>query len=249
MSRVLSFAIKKHELKITDVRKVELGKLFEEVFYLIFEVDDENELLASSIRKTLKQHRLGDFSKTWGKNSEYFQHWTPHDFLLSIEDAFTPQLAQSRANDTPRVNLANLVKNTGVSILDSRNKQGDQENETKNAILDGLELLVLRRGRELAEGLMNQRNSLVQGWRDELRHLAGSSSLGAGIKSSPGTTMKSSLGAEIKPSRGPATKSSSGAELKSTLATVMMSSLNTEMKIEDSRYLAKGETVRIPQDV
>jgi hypothetical protein len=224
VSSIPSSTIKERELKITDMRKVELGKLFDEVFYRIFEIHDENEKLARSMRDTLKQHQLGDFSKTWGWNSENLKHLTPYEFLLRIESAFAPpqmqnraQLAQFRANETRRLNWANLVKKAGATLSDNRSKQSDQYNAAKDAILDDLETLIKERGRELAEGLKNRRNSLVQGWQDELRHLAGLSSLET--------------------------------EMKSSLGTVTKSSPETEMKIEDSRFRGKGKAVRMPQNV
>jgi len=51
--------MKEHELKITDMRKVEVGKLFDEVFYRIFEIHDENEKLARSMRETLSNINWG----------------------------------------------------------------------------------------------------------------------------------------------------------------------------------------------
>lgn len=239
VSRIPSFTMKERELKITDMRKVEVGNLFDEVFYRIFEIHDENEKLARSMRETLKKHQLGDFSKTWGWNYEHLKQLTPYDFLLSIENAFTPpqrqgraQLAPSGPRDLPHINWSNLVRKATSPLSDSRTKQSDQDKETKGAILDSLETLIEQRGRELAEGLKNRRNSLVQGWRAELRHLTGFSNLETEMKSSLGTALKSSLGAE-----------------ESSLPTTMMSSSETEMNIKDSRSLGKGKAVRMPQDV
>jgi hypothetical protein len=225
--------MKKNQLKITVIREFELSKLFDEVFYRLFEIHDENEKLARSIRETLKKNNLGDFSRRWGRNSTDLKRLTPYDFLLNIEKALTPpevqdraQLAQSRVYDIPHQNWANFVKKAGATLSDSRTKQSNQEKETKDAILNGLEKLVEQRGRMLAEELGHQRNSLVQGWRDELRHLAGLSSLETEIKSSLGAmrTMKSSQG------------------------TAMKSSLGAEMTIKDSRSLAKGKASMVPQD-
>jgi hypothetical protein len=212
------------------MRRVELGKLFDAVSYQILEIHNENKKLARSVRETL--NHLGDFSETWVWNSEHLKHLTPYDFLVEIENAFTlphtqgrAQLTLARAYDTPRPNWANLVKKAGTTLSDSRSKQSDPDKETKDAILNDLEGLIKERGRELAEGLKNRRNSLVQGWQDELRHLAGLSSLE--------TEMKSRF----------------GAEMKSSLGTVTKSSPETEMKIEDSRFRGKGKAVRMPQNV
>lgn len=225
--------MKECELKITDMRKVEVGKLFDEVFYRIFEIDNEDEKLAISVRETLKQHKLGNFYKPWSRNSEHLQQLTPHDFLQGIENAFTPpqtqdraQLFQSRAFDIPRINWSNLVKKATLTLSNSRTKQSDQDTEAKDAILNHLEKVVKQRGLELAAGLMNQRISLLQGWRVERLDLAG-------FSPSSETGMKSSL----------------GTALESSLATALVSSSEIEMNIKDSRSLGKGKAVRMPQDM
>jgi hypothetical protein len=162
------------------IRKEELGKLFDNVYYEIFAIADDNEKLAKSIRETLKQHQLGNFLKSWKRNAKELEQWTPFHFLRGIENALAPVLrtkgreprASFRgARDVPRVNWANVLSKTTKAMKVTPHRETGEDQERKDAILDSLENLIHERRHKLAAGLMNQRDSIVQAWKDELAEL------------------------------------------------------------------------------
>jgi len=157
------------------------------VYHEIFGINDDNEKLGKSIRETLKQHELGNFSKNWKKNSAELEKegWTPYDFLRGLENALAPEpqtqgyeprpQARARARDVPHVNWANLLSKTSkamkgtLHVIDGKEGGGDQEK--KDGILDSIEGLIQERNHALAAELMRQRDSIVQAWKDELEKL------------------------------------------------------------------------------
>jgi hypothetical protein len=157
------------------------------VYREIFEINDDNEKLGKSIRETLKQHKLGNFSKSWKKNAKELEKdkWTPYVFLRGIENALAPEpqtqchepraQIRARARDVPHINWANLLSKTTkamketLHVIDGKEVRGDQER--KDGILDSLEELIQERYHALAAELMAQRDSIVQAWKDELEKL------------------------------------------------------------------------------
>jgi hypothetical protein len=157
------------------------------VYREIFEINDDNEKLGKSIRETLKQHKLGNFSKSWKKNAKELEKekWTPYDFLRGMENALAsePQTqghepraqVRARARDVPHVNWANLLSKTTkamketLHVIDGKEVGCDQER--KDGILDSLENLIQVRYHELAAELMTKMDSIVQAWKDELEKL------------------------------------------------------------------------------
>lgn len=148
----------------------------------IFAIDDDSERLGKSIRETLKQHELGNFSKSWKTNAKELEKWTPYDFLRGMKNALAPEpqmqghepRAQviARAKDVPYVNWANLFSKTTKAMkgtlhaIESKEIGGDQER--KDEILNSLENLIQKRYRALAVDLMEQRDRIMKGWKDEL---------------------------------------------------------------------------------
>jgi hypothetical protein len=157
------------------------------VYHEIFEINDDNEKLGKSIRETLKQHKLGNFSKSWKKNAKELEKekWTPCDFLREIENALAPEpqtqghepraQVRARARDVPPVNWANLLRKTAkamkktLHVIDGKEVGGDQLR--KNGILDSLEKLIKERYHALAAELMTKMDSIMQAWKDELENL------------------------------------------------------------------------------
>jgi hypothetical protein len=162
------------------IRKEELGKLFDSVYFEIFAIADDNEKLAKSIRETLKQHKLGNFWKSWKRNAKELEQWTPFDFLLGIENALAPVLrtksSEPRASfrgarDMPQVNWANVFSKSTKAMKVIHHRAIEEDQERKDAILDSLEDLIHERRHKLAAGLMSQRDSIVQAWKNELAEL------------------------------------------------------------------------------
>jgi hypothetical protein len=157
------------------------------VYYEIFEINDDNEKLGKSIRETLGQHGLGNFSKRWKRNAKELEkeEWTPCDFLRGMENALAPEpqtqghepraQVRARAKDVPHVNWPNLLSKTTKAVketlhlIDGKEVGGDQER--KDGILDSLENLIQERNRALAAELMTKMDSIVQAWKDELEKL------------------------------------------------------------------------------
>ncbi|KAE9371134.1 hypothetical protein N431DRAFT_376541 [Stipitochalara longipes BDJ] len=163
-------------LDIETIRKHELGKLFRLVYEEITEINDADEKLAKSIREILKQHNLGNFAKTWKKNEKELERWTPYEFLLGVENAFSPPELQVQEPELQATVGVRDFRSIPWERLSQRIFQkvmhinGIEVNgqERKEAIIDGLATLVHERGHELAEKLMRQRNSIIQEWRNSL---------------------------------------------------------------------------------
>jgi hypothetical protein len=165
------------------MRKKELGKLFEKVYHEIFDIGDDNEKLGKSIRASLKQEGLGNFSKSWKKNAdELEERLTPNKFLRGIEKALVPKpqpqghepetQARTTGKDVPHVNwdilFSKLLKaiKEAFHVIDGREVGDDQEK--KDGILDCLETFIQERYHALATELIKNRDSIVQAWEDEL---------------------------------------------------------------------------------
>ena len=52
------------------IKEEELRRLFDKMFHEIFAIHNDNEKLAKSIREILKQHKLGNFLKSWKMNAK-----------------------------------------------------------------------------------------------------------------------------------------------------------------------------------
>jgi len=136
------------------------------VYQEITEINDTNEKLAKSIRETLKQYNLGNFAKTWKKNQEELELWTPYDFLLGVDNALSPPdpepVAPVGVRELRPINWEGLfhrvVPMSGPSL----------GHEKTAAILEALQTHISERGQELAAELMRQRDSTVQQWKDKL---------------------------------------------------------------------------------
>ncbi|KIM93347.1 hypothetical protein OIDMADRAFT_61686 [Oidiodendron maius Zn] len=169
------------------IRNEELRKLVERVYFAIFEIHEDNKKLAKSIRETLKQHELGNFSKWWKEIAKELEKekLTPCDFLRELENVLAPEpqirgleprdRVRARARDVPRVNWVNLfsiiinaMKET-PHVIDGKEIGGDKER--KDGILNSLEELIQERCHALAAKLMTKMDSIVQGWKDELEKL------------------------------------------------------------------------------
>jgi hypothetical protein len=125
------------------------------------------------MRETLKQHNLGNFSKSWKKNAKDLEKWTPYDFIIGVENVLRPpeprmqepqHRAQTGARELRHIDWEGLIHK--VMHISDKLIGGDQER--KDEILKGLEEIIENRGREIAEELMKQRNTIVHGWRQKL---------------------------------------------------------------------------------
>jgi hypothetical protein len=150
------------------------------VYHEIFEINDDNKKLGKSIRETLKQHKLGNFSKSWKKNAKELEKEkrTPYDFLLGMENALAPEpqtqghepraKVRARARSEPHVNWANLLSKTTKAMKETL-VGGEQER--KDGILVSLNDLIQERYHALAAELMTQRDLIVRAWKDGLEKL------------------------------------------------------------------------------
>jgi hypothetical protein len=143
----------------------------------IDDIDDDHDKnlakTAKSIRETLKQHNLGNFSKSWKHNAKDLRAWKPYDFLSGVANALAqPELQTQDPEPRARVEARGFRHMPlGVLFHRERNTNGTEisgEQEKKDAIVVGLEVLVHKRRRKLAAKLMQKRDSTVQDWRNKL---------------------------------------------------------------------------------
>lgn len=127
---------------------------------------------------------MGNFMKTWRKNSKTLEAWTPFDFLRGVENALTPEpqmqtqernherRAEDRAKDAPHINWENLIDKMGkamkgkVRVINGIEVSSDQER--KDMLLEHLETHIADRQQALTNELMSWRNGIVENWKNEL---------------------------------------------------------------------------------
>jgi hypothetical protein len=117
----------------------------------IDDIDDDHDenlaKIAKSIRETLKQYNLGNFSKSWKQNAKDLRAWKPYDFLSGVANALAPPELQTQDPEPKARVEARGFRHMPLGVLFHRVRNTDGtkisgEQEKKDAIVEGLEGLV-----------------------------------------------------------------------------------------------------------
>lgn len=144
----------------------------------IIEIQDENEKVAKSIRGTFERHGLGNFTKSWKKNSKELEEWTPCDFLRGIEDTLMIEpseqvktIRSQAGRDVPAISWAGFMQITKTTNLSQSGKTTQEMQQRTAKIDEALVEYIKQRAHEFAADLMERRDFIVEKWKDELLDL------------------------------------------------------------------------------